>query len=177
MLCMKRKISLSLSCLYALLKEGTNCRFLSQNGRSEQVCLREFCQNNKNISALTLCGGRKDTANDVCSSKKNCWSQVRYAFLQSFLVVHHLWACLKASFYYFLAINVDMKINAFSRTCKLLARLRDADATFESPLSLQYNFGRQRLSLTQQRMSYKLLQNSPVKECRFFHLSKREMYF
>ena len=55
-----------------------------------------------------------------------------------------------------------MKIKAFSRTCKLLARLRDADATFESPLSLQYNFGRQRLSLTQQRLSYKLLQNSPV---------------
>lgn len=70
-----------------------------------------------------------------------------------------------------------MKIKAFSRTCKLLARLRDADATFESPLSLQYNIEQQRLSLTKQRMSYKLLQNSPVKECRFFHLSKREMYF
>ena len=69
-----------------------------------------------------------------------------------------------------------MKIKAFSRTCKLLARLRDADATFESPLSLQHNFGRQRLSLPQQRISYKLLQNSPVKECRFFHFSKREMY-
>ena len=59
-----------------------------------------------------------------------------------------------------------MKIKALSRTWKLLARLRDADATFESPLSLQYNFGLQRLSLTQQRMSYKLLQNSLFKERR-----------
>lgn len=177
MLCMKRKISLSLSCLYALLKEGTNCRFLYQNGRSEQVCLREFYQNNKNISALTLCGGRKDTANDVCSSEKNCWSQVRYALLQSFLVVHHLRACLKASFYYFLAINVDMKIKALSRTCKLLARLR---------VQMPRSNHRWACNITLDGRGYRSLNNVchinyfkilPLKNVAFFTFLKREMYF
>lgn len=144
-----------------LFFKGRNKLPLSFPKRTNWAGVRErILPKQQKYFPLTLCRGRKDTANDVCSSKKNCWSQVRYALLQSFLVVHHLRACLKASFYYFLAINVDMKIKALSRTCKLLARLRDADATFESPLSLQYNFGLQRLSLTQQRMSYKLLQNS-----------------
>lgn len=69
--------------------------------------------NNNNFFPLTFCGGWEYATDDVCSSKENGGSQVRNALFQSFLVVHHLSACLTAVYQSNVATHGSQKQNKF----------------------------------------------------------------